>query len=305
MDRYFGNQTPKQPLVMVSSSSKAKAMAGEAVLSSPIDVIAVDQQLSSVFRNTDGDNNNIGHSSSANGEETITSAAVGSSSIHSIRRARCLRYVTPSLNGELSTSEDTEASSDNEYQYRFPMRSNARSGALSIFRPVTTTSGMKRQYDASDVDATDDDDEEKQDDGSYYSSASKKRRCSGPLLFRANPIGSEEASQSPLLSYSSSFDDAANCESPSKRICHSSDDNYEYRGYLSSSSSPYSSLFVEAAPPMQGSRQLLQRVSSSDVGNVQHLVHPLSFGGGDASSSLHMVVSKDDIFKKEEEEEEE
>ena len=155
----------------------------------------------------------------------------------------------------MDVEELVSDSSDDEHHHCSPMhrQRQQQQSFQSIFRrPIC---GVKRGFE--------DEDDDEEDEYLYCNEPSKKRRCIAPSICRSNPISS-----------ASSSDDGYEDTLPPLSISTSSSSVSP----LSWSSSPYTSLFVEAAtvPVMND--------------NTRTLNHPLSF-----ETSLPSVISDEDM----------
>jgi len=248
-------------------SSSANAMRvsspSTAIVDTSIESI-INHRSRGIFRATNTDR---GNDNTTNHQEPTSSSSSSRCSGGGI--LQCLSSFTlRPIDGESSIDVEELVSdgSDDEYHHS-PMYRQQRQQQQSfqaIFRrPIC---GTKRGFE-------DEDDED--DEYLYCNEPSKKRRCIAPSICRSNPIGSTSSTDN---GYEDAYEDTP---PPLSTISTSSSSVSP----LAWSSSPYTSLFVEAAavPVMND--------------DTRHLNHPLSF-----QISLPSVISDEDMSMTEKEE---
>ena len=242
-----------------SSSNNANAMrvsSTTAIVDTSIESI-INHRCRSIFRTTDIDRGNGNNTDHQEPTTSSTSSRCSGGGILQCLSSFTLRPIH--RESSMDVEELVSDSSDDEHHHHPPMHRQQQQSFQSIFRrPIC---GTKRGFE-------DEDDED--DEYLHCNEPSKKRRCIAPSICRSNPIGS-----------TSSIDGYEDTPPPLSTISTSSSSVSP----LAWSSSPYTSLFVEAAavPVMND--------------DTRSLNHPLSF-----QISLPSVISDEDMSmtKKEE-----
>ena len=218
-------------------------------------------------------NESIFHVGDATGQQLSSTTTTTDGMHNNIRRSACF---TPSLStaalstlsNDTDTSDDTISDDGEQHLHRYLPRQRQRqqtSPLQSIFRrPVC---GIKRSSpDVSEEENEDDDDE-------YLSLPMKKRPSLGSIK-KANPVGSDDAGfDEPTDEQQQQFDIPS---SPGQRIedtplSSSSSPYTSLFAASSSTTSPYTSLFAEATAATTSREPLIEIAPTH-----HHLAHPLS-----------------------------